>query len=69
MFLFATHGAAKGSDHANAAMDYAVHLLNGAQVVGTYSCQGEVNPQVLEKVKQKDTPPGFTRTSMNWSDS
>lgn len=57
VFLFATHGAAQGSDHARAAMDYAVSLLNGAEVVGTYSCQGEVNPKVLEKVKQKDTPP------------
>jgi len=57
VFLFATHGAAKGSDHARAAMDYAVSLLDGAEVVGTYSCQGEVNPKVLEKVKQKDPPP------------
>ena len=57
VFLFATHGAAKGSDHARGAMEYAVSLLNGANVIGTYSCQGEVNPKVLEKAKQKDSPP------------
>ncbi len=57
ILLFATHGAAKGSDHAKNAMDYAVNLVNGAQVVGTFSCQGEVNPKVLEKVRQKETPP------------
>jgi len=57
VFLFATHGAAKGSDHAREAMEYAVSLLNGANVIGTYSCQGEVNPKVLEKAKQKDSPP------------
>jgi hypothetical protein len=57
VFLFATHGAAKGSDHARGAMEYAVSLVNGANVIGTYSCQGEVNPKVLEKIKQKDSPP------------
>lgn len=57
MFFFATHGAAKGSDHARGAMEYAVSLVNGATVIGTYSCQGEVNPKVLEKIKQKDAPP------------
>lgn len=57
VFLFATHGAAKGSDHARGAMEYAVSLVNGATVIGTYSCQGEVNPKVLEKIKQKDSPP------------
>jgi hypothetical protein len=31
--------------------------VNGATVIGTYSCQGEVNPKVLEKIKQKDSPP------------
>lgn len=57
VFLFATHGAAKRSDHARGAMEYAVSLLNGANVIGTYSCQGEVNPKVLEKARQKDSPP------------
>lgn len=61
VFLFATHGAAKGSDHAKAAMDHAIGLVNGARIIGTFSCQGEVNPKVLEKVRQKDTPPPWIK--------
>lgn len=61
VFLFATHGAAKGSDHAAAAMDYAAGLVNGAEIIGSFSCQGEVNPKVLEKIKQKDTPPPWIK--------
>jgi flavodoxin I len=61
MFLFATHGAAKGSDHAGAAMDYAAGLVKSAQIIGTFSCQGEVNPKALEKIKQKQNPPPWIK--------
>lgn len=57
LFLFATHGAAKNSDHAKAGMANAAALTNSAEIEGAFNCQGEVNPKVLEKVKQKDTPP------------
>ncbi len=57
LFLFATHGAAAGSDHARNAMEYAGSLASDAEIIGTYSCQGEVNPKVLEKVKSKPDPP------------
>ena len=57
LFLFASHGAAKDSDHVKKAMDYAVSLTNGAKIAGIFTCQGEVNPKVLEKVKQKPEPP------------
>ena len=57
LFLFATHGAAGDSDHARAGMASAAALAEGAQIEGAFSCQGEVNPKVLEKVRQKDTPP------------
>ena len=57
VFLFATHGAAKGSDHVNNAVNYARNLLKNAYVTGVFTCQGEVNPKVLEKVKQKPEPP------------
>jgi len=57
LFLFATHGAAKGSDHVKNAVDHAVSLTNGADITGMFTCQGEVNPKVLEKVKQKPEPP------------
>jgi len=57
VFLFATHGAAKGSPHAELAMQTARELAAGASVVGMYSCQGEVNPKVLEKAGSKPQPP------------
>ncbi|MDD9301319.1 MAG: flavodoxin family protein [Desulfobacter sp.] len=57
VFFFATHGAAQDSDHAKNAMDHATGFLRDDQVAGTFSCQGEVNPKVLAKVRQKDTPP------------
>lgn len=57
VFLFATHGAAKGSAHAQQAMQAGRELAAAASVLGTYSCQGEVNPKVLAKVKSKPQPP------------
>ncbi len=57
LFLFATHGAAAGSDHAQNAMNFAKDLAKDAEIAGTFSCQGEVNPKVLEKVKAKPQPP------------
>jgi len=57
IFLFATHGAAKGSDHARQGMQHALEIAAGASVMGTYSCQGEVNPMVLAKVRAKPQPP------------
>ena len=57
VFLFATHGAAKGSAHAAQGMQLARDIVSGASVVGAYSCQGEVNPKVLAKVKAKPEPP------------
>jgi flavodoxin len=57
VFLFATHGARPGSDHAKVAMAHAQSLAEGATVAGSFSCYGEVNPKVLEKVKAKPQPP------------
>ncbi|MCP3900779.1 MAG: flavodoxin family protein [Desulfobacteraceae bacterium] len=57
LFLFLSHGAAKGSDHVKNAVNYAVDLTNGAKIAGIFTCQGEVNPKVLEKIKQKEKPP------------
>jgi flavodoxin I len=57
LFLLATHGAASDSDHVKNAFSHAAGLTDNAQVVGVFSCQGEVNPQVLEKVRQKEEPP------------
>ncbi len=57
LFLFGTHGAAAGSDHVKNAIDHALGLKNDAEIKGVFTCQGEVNPKVLEKVKQKPEPP------------
>jgi flavodoxin len=57
IFLFATHGAAPGSDHARQGMEQAVGLAASADCIGTFSCQGEVNPKVLEKAGAKPQPP------------
>ncbi len=57
LFLFATHGAAAESDHAKNAMDHAKGLSPDADLAGVFSCPGEVNPKVLEKVKAKPQPP------------
>ena len=57
LFLFATHGAAAGSDHALNGMEHAKSLAPKADILETYNCQGEVNPKFLEKVKAKPEPP------------
>ncbi len=57
LFLFATHGARVGSDHANHGMQLAKSLASESDIRGTYSCQGEVNPKILEKVSKKPEPP------------
>ncbi|MEN8691626.1 MAG: flavodoxin family protein [Desulfobacterales bacterium] len=57
LFFFATHGAAAGSAHAEDAMSHARSLVPEAKVLGTFSCQGEVNPEILERVSKKPEPP------------
>jgi len=57
LFLFATHGAGPGSDHAIHGMELAKSLASESDIRGTYSCQGEVNPKILEKASKKPEPP------------
>ncbi len=57
VFFFATHGAAAGSVHAEKGMQSARDLVASSTIVGTFSCQGEVRPEFLAKVKKKDPPP------------
>lgn len=51
LFLFATHGAAADSLSAEDGMSYAKMLTSEAKIVGTFSCQGEVNPEIIEKAR------------------
>ena len=57
LFLFATHGAGAGSDHAIHGMTLAKALAPESDIRGTYSCQGEVSPKILEKASKKPEPP------------
>lgn len=57
IFLFATHGAASGSDHAKMALNKAGELATKATVIGKFSCQGEVSEKVLENAANKDPQP------------
>jgi hypothetical protein len=38
-------------------MEVAKLLASDANIQGTYSCQGEVDPKFLEKVSKKSEPP------------
>lgn len=57
LFLFATHGAAVGTEHVRMAMSKARSLATSADLMGTFSCQGEVAPQFLEKALAKNPQP------------
>lgn len=57
VILAATHGAAKNSPYAQNGMKFALDIIPDAQVLATFSCQGEVNPEFLEKAAAKTEPP------------
>ena len=57
IFLFATHGAAPGSDHAKMALNKAGELAANATVIGSFSCQGEVSEKMMETAANKDPQP------------
>jgi flavodoxin len=57
LFLFCTHGAAVLSEHAQNGMKAAREMAPDADILGSFNCQGEVNPKVLEKAGSKPTPP------------
>lgn len=61
LFLFATHGAAKDSDHVKNGIQFAAGLADNVEIVGVFTCQGEVNPKVLEKAAQKPEPPAWLK--------
>ena len=59
--FFETHGALVGSEHAVTAFARAACLLGeNCEVVGTYSCQGRINPVLLAKRENtgEDDPHG-----------
>lgn len=61
VFLFATHGAAAGSEHARMGMNKAIDLTGGATIAGTFSCPGEVPEKVIETASGKDPQPPWLK--------
>jgi flavodoxin len=59
VFLVGCHGAAPDSDHARMGMNKAKELASGANIVGSFDCQGEVPQQVLENAANQDPPPAW----------
>ncbi len=59
LFLFASHGAAKGSNPAKIGMNKAIELAEGATILGTFSCQGEVPQSVIDAAANKDPQPDW----------
>ena len=50
-FLFATHGASAELDHVAKGLDEAKGATGGAKILGSFSCPGTVDPNILEKVR------------------
>jgi flavodoxin len=51
VFIFATHGAPVEYDHVANGLEEAKGATGGATILGSFSCMGAVNPEVLEKVR------------------
>jgi flavodoxin len=65
VFLFATHGAAPDSEHAQQAMAHAAELVGGARVLGTFDCYGQASEKILEKASAKPEPPVWLADAPN----
>ena len=53
--LFQTHGTDPGSEHAVTAFARAAYLLGeGCEILGTFGCQGKINPAMIERRKHSD---------------
>ncbi len=57
VFLFATHASARDSDSVNDAMKVAKELAGNARIIGTFSCQGEVPAEMMEKAAAQSPQP------------
>ena len=65
--LFQTHGTEKNSEHAITAFARAAYLLGeNCKIIGTFGCQGKINPALIEHRKNIPNDPhggekGFER--------
>lgn len=70
VMLFQTHGTDPGSEHAVTAYARAAYLLGeGCEILGTFGCQGKINPALIEKRRNAspDDPHGGTEAMERWS--
>jgi flavodoxin len=61
LFLLASHGAAPDSDYVKIGMNKARELAAGANIVGTFSCRGEVPAKILEAAANRNPPPPWLK--------
>lgn len=61
LFLIGCHGAAPNSDQARMGMNMARDLAAGANIVGSFDCQGEVPGQVIENAGNQNPQPAWLR--------
>ena len=69
VILFQTHGADPGSEHVVTAYARAAYLLGaGCEILGTFGCQGKINPALIEKRKNAgpDDPHGGEAAMARW---
>ena len=67
--LFQTHGTSVGSEHAVTAFARAGYLLGeDCEILGTFGCQGKINPAMIEKRKNAgpDDPHGGAKAAERW---
>ncbi len=67
--LFQTHGAEPGSEHAVTAYARAAYLLGeGCEILGTFGCQGKINPALIAKRQNAapDDPHGGAEAAKRW---
>jgi flavodoxin len=50
--LFGTLGADPTSDHALSCLRQAIDLVSGNQIIGTFLCQGRIDPAVVEAMRR-----------------
>lgn len=59
VFLFATHASARDSEPIRNAMKIARKLIKKGRILGTFGCQGEISPEMMEKIAAQDKKPAW----------
>jgi hypothetical protein len=70
--LFATLGAYPDSRHAVESLDAAAALLSSCQVIDRFICQGAIDPELIEWMKQLPKDHGYGPTEFRkqlWKDA